>query len=82
MYSVNWKRIVGIALMVLAVALLVFAIVSYADGLAKEGPIAGNYNSYKPAYESQPILIIASGIASVVSFLAGISLVAFSSRRR
>jgi len=77
----HWKKIVGIILVLVSVALLVFTIQSVADNLAKDGPVAGKINSFKPAYQNQGVVIILTGIASAISFLAGICFLALGRKK-
>ncbi len=66
------KRAIGIVLVILAAVLLVVTVQSVGDNLAKTGAAAGKITSYKPPYPNAGLHVVLIGIASVVSFLAGI----------
>ena len=81
MFRKRWIRIAGVILVLLSIALLVFTIVSVANGMAKEGPIAGKITSFKPAYPNQGLVIVLAGIASAVVFLGGICCLAVGRKK-
>ena len=81
MFRKRWIRIAGAILVLLSIALLVFTIVSVANGMAKEGPIAGKITSFKPAYPNQGLVIVLAGIASADFFLGGICCLAVGRKK-
>ena len=81
MFRKRWIRIAGAILVLLSIALLVFTIVSVANGMAKEGPIAGKITSFKPAYPNQGLVIVLAGIASAAVFLGGICCLAVGRKK-
>ena len=81
MFRKRWIRNAGAILVLLSIALLVFTIVSVANGMAKEGPIAGKITSFKPAYPNQGLVIVLAGIASAVVFLGGICCLAVGRKK-
>jgi hypothetical protein len=64
-------RIIGICLIVLSVILMVFAIYQVHVNMAHVGPIAGKISSYRAPFREHGLLVVGTGIASVVSFLSG-----------
>ena len=75
------KRGIGIFLVILSAVLLVVTVQSVGDNLAKTGAAAGKINSYIPPYPNAGVHVILIGIASVVSFLAGIVLISIGKKR-
>lgn len=75
------KKILGIVLVVIAVGLLVFTILSVGANMAKTGPMVGKINSYKPPFRNHGLLMAATGIASVIIFLGGIVLISAGRKR-
>ena len=71
----NWKKILGVALVIIALGMLVFVILSVGANMAKTGPLVGKINTYKPPFQNHGLLMVITGIASVVVFLGGIALV-------
>ena len=71
----SWKKILGVALVLIAVGMMVFVILSVGANMAKTGPMVGKINSYKPPYQNHGLFMVITGIGSVVVFLGGIALV-------
>ena len=77
----NWKKILGVALVIIALAMLVFVILSVGANMAQTGPLVGKINTYKPPYQNHGLFMVITGIASVVVFLGGIVLVSAGRKR-
>ena len=75
------KRIAGIILVVVALILLVFTIMSIGANMAKDGPTAGKITSYVPPYPNHGLYMVLTGFASVVSFLAGLALISLGKNK-
>ena len=68
------KLIIGIVLLVIFVAALLYVIYGVKNGLPSEGQWKGNIHQWKPAFAGQGLLIILIGIAGSLSFFVGIIL--------
>ena len=77
----NWKKILGVALVLIAVGMMVFVILSVGANMAKTGPLVGKINTYKPPYQNHGLFMVITGIASVVVFLGGIALMSVGRKR-
>ena len=69
------KRIVGIILVVISIALLVFVIHGIASNLPADGPLKGHIRGYKPPYDGHGLVMVLSGLAAVLSYLGGLFLI-------
>lgn len=67
----NWKKILGIALMIFGVLLLAAAFYQIYANMAHVGPIAGKISSYRPPFPNHGVWVLIAGVVSVVSFLGG-----------
>ncbi len=76
------KRIVGIILVVISIALLVFVIHGIASNLPADGPLKGNIRGYKPPYDGHGLVMVLSGFAAVLSFLGGLFLIGLAKLER
>lgn len=75
------KKTVGIILTVLGIALCVITIMMVGLNLDTTGPIAGKITSYTPPFRNHGLLTIFIGLASAISFLGGVVLIALEKRR-
>lgn len=76
----NKKKVVGIALILLAVVLLGTVILSVWANMAHEGPVAGKIVSYKPPFYGHGLLMVALIGAGSLSFLVGVVLLSIGIR--
>ena len=70
----NAKKIVGIALILLAVVLIGIVLFSVGINMAHEGPVAGKIVSYKPSFHDHGLLMVVLIVAGALSFLSGLLL--------
>ncbi len=70
----NAKKVVGIALILLAVVLIGLVISSVGANMAHEGPVAGKITSYKPPFYSHGLWMVVFIALGGLSFLGGLML--------
>lgn len=78
--DMNAKKVIGIVLILLAVALIGLVIFSVWANMAHEGPVAGKIVSYKPPFYGHGLwMVIFIGVGGL-SFLGGLMLFVIGQR--
>ena len=70
----NAKKVVGIALILLAVVLIGLVISSVGVNMAHEGPMAGKITTYKPPFYSHGLWMVVFIALGGLAFLGGLLL--------
>ena len=71
------KRVVGIVLSVLGVALVGLAVYMIVSNMVRTGPTAGKITAYRPPFKNHGLLTVLTGFAGLGIFFTGIALAGF-----
>ncbi len=71
------KRVIGIVLSVLGVALVGLAVYMIVSNMVRTGPTAGKITAYRPPFKNHGLLTVLTGFAGLGIFFTGIALAGF-----